>query len=92
MKAVVYRWNRSEGHKSWRPRSLTDMRGAVFPDDYQQLLTLDVDSVEHAIDLYSSKLGDIIFLGEGESLMAYVAAPFGYELVKFGHEWRSPES
>jgi hypothetical protein len=70
MKAVVYRWNRSEGHKSWRPRSLTDIRGADFPDDYHEVHILEADSVDQALDLYSSRLGDIIFLGEGETLLA----------------------
>jgi hypothetical protein len=91
MKAVVYRLKTLEGHASWRLRSLTDMRGPAFPDDYQDLLTLDAGSVDHALDQYPSRLGDIIFLGEDDDLMAYVAAPFGWEMVKFGREWRSPQ-
>lgn len=77
-------------HGSWRPRSLTDIRGPVFPDEYQEFLSLDAESIDHVLDQYSSKLGDVVFLGEGDELQAYVAAPNGSELVKFGQEWRSP--
>ena len=91
MKAVIYRLNQLEGHGSWRPRSLVDMGGAIFPDEYHELLVLDAESITHAFDQYPSKLGDVVFLGEGEELEAYVAAPFGWELVKFGREWKSPE-
>lgn len=90
MKAVIYRPKQLEGHKSWRPRSLTDMRGPVFPDEYLELLVLDANSVNHAEEQYSSQLGDIVFLGGAEEEVAYVAAPFGWELVKFGQNWRSP--
>ena len=90
MKAVVYRLKKPDGHASWRPRSLTDMRGPVFPDEYQVVLSLNANSIGHAIDQYSSQLGDIIFLGEGDDLTAYVGDLFGWELVKFGREWRSP--
>jgi len=90
MKAVVYRPNQLRGHGSWRPRSLVDMRGAVFPDEYHEFLVLDSESITRLDDQYPSKLGDVVFLGEGEDLEAYVAAPFGWEIVKFGPEWRSP--
>jgi hypothetical protein len=66
------------------------MRGAVLPDDYSIILVLNAVSIDHALEQYESKLGDVVFLGEGEELMAYVAAPFGYEMVKVGREWRSP--
>jgi hypothetical protein len=37
-------------------------------------------------------LGDVIFLGDNEEeRLAYVAAPYGWEMVKFGQEWKSPE-
>jgi hypothetical protein len=66
------------------------MRGPVFPDEYQEFLTLDAESIDHAIDQYSSRLGDVLFLGEGDELLAYVLGVFNWELVKFGQEWRSP--
>jgi hypothetical protein len=88
MKAVVYRPNRLHG--SWRPRSLADERGPRFPDEYREILILDADSIDSVFDQYTSTLGDVIFLGVGDGLIAYVAAPFGWELVKFGPEWRSP--
>lgn len=91
MKAVVYRPNQLDRRGSWRPRSLVDMRGAIFPDEYHEILVFDTESITHAFDQYPSELGDVIFLGEGEELEAYVAAPFGWEVVKFGREWRSPE-
>ena len=91
MRAVVYRLNQLEGHGSWRPRSLVDLRGAIFPDEYHQLLTMEADDAAHAFDQYASELGDVVFWGEGEELEAYVAAPFGWEIVKFGREWRSPQ-
>lgn len=90
MKAVVYRLNCRKGQRSWRPRSLVDMRGPIFPDEYYDFLELEAESIDNAFDQYASELGDIIFLGEEEALIAYVAAPFGWELVKFGQEWRSP--
>lgn len=90
-KAVVYRLNQLEGHGSWRPRSLNDLRGARFPDDYHKILILAAESIEHAFDQFESQLGDVISLGEGDERAMYVAAPFGWELVKFGREWRSPE-
>jgi hypothetical protein len=52
---------------------------------------LDADGIDRVIDQYASELGDVVFLGEGEELEVYVAAPFGWEMVKFGREWRSPE-
>lgn len=91
MKAVVYRLNQPEGHRSWRPRSLVDMRGAFFPEQYHELLVLDAESIGHAHDQYESKLGDVIFLGEGDDIEAHVAGPLGWELVKFGRAWRSPD-
>ena len=90
MKAAVYRLNRLEGHGSWRPRSLVDMRGDVYPDEYHELLALDTQGLTHLDDEYPCKLGDIVFLGEGADMVAYVAAPFGWEMVKFGAEWKSP--
>ena len=90
MKAVIYRPIQLEGHKSWRPRSLVDMRGPFFPEEYYEFLVLlDVQNIAHASDLYLSMLGDVVFLGEGDELPAYIAAPFGWEMVKFGREWRS---
>lgn len=86
VKTIVYRLNQLEGHGSWRPRSLVDMRGAVFPDEYHRVLMLDADSITHVSDRYASELGDIVFLGEGEELEAYVAGPFGWEMVKFGRD------
>lgn len=91
MRAVVYRHDKLEGHGSWRPRSLTDMRGARFPDEYHVFCALDAESIAHAFDQYESELGDVIVLGEGDDKDAFVAAPFGWESVKFGQEWRSPE-
>lgn len=90
MKAIIYRPNKTEGHASWRPKSLTDMRGPVFPDEYHELLTVDAESVDHAIGKYSSRTGDVLFLGEGDELIAYVIGPLNWEMVKFGREWRSP--
>ncbi len=66
------------------------MRGAIFPDEYHGLLVLEGVSIAHIFEQYTSNLGDVIFLGEGEKLEAYVAAPFGWEVVKFGREWKSP--
>jgi len=91
MKAIVYRLNRTEGLASWRPRSLVDMRGPVFPDEYHEILTLEADNIYHALDQYPNTLGDVIFFGEGDEMMSYVAAPYGWEMVKFGKEWRSPD-
>ena len=92
MKAVIYRLNQLKGHKSWRPRSLVDMRGAIFPEEYHEFLVLlDAQSIAHAFDQYLSMLGDVVLLGEGDELLAYVAGTFGWELVKFGREWRSPD-
>src|SRR5262245_50112173 len=92
MKAVIYRPNRRESHGSWRPCSLTDLRGPIFPEEYDQLQVLDAENIEHAFDQYDSKLGDVVFFGEGDDkMLAYVAGPFGYEMVKFVKEWRSPE-
>jgi hypothetical protein len=90
MKAVIYRLNNAAGHGSWRPRSLVDARGAFFPDEYHELLALDSESVASVFDQYPSQLGDVVFFGEGDVLEAFVAAPFGWEIVKFGREWKSP--
>jgi len=68
------------------------MRGPAFPDEYEVVLTLDADSLDHALDQYPSQLADVVFLGEGDDLMAYAIGPFNCEVVKFGREWRSPES
>jgi hypothetical protein len=91
MNAVVYRRNNPEGHGSWRPRSLTDMRGARFPDEYHEHLVLAAESIADVFDQYESKLGDIIVLGDGDEREVFAAAPFGWETVKFGREWRSPD-
>ena len=91
MRAVVFRRRRLDGDRSWRPRSLTDMRGARFPDEYNKLLVLDAEDITEVFDGYPSKLGDVIIMGEDDELQAFVAAPFGWESVKFGSEWRSPE-
>jgi hypothetical protein len=66
------------------------MRGPVFPDEYQQVFMLEAKDIDHAIDQYSSSLGDVLFLGEGDELLAYVVGPFNGELVRFGQEWHSP--
>jgi len=91
MKAVVYRFDTSEAHGSWRPRSLTDLRGARFPDEYHEHLVLDAESIADVFDQYESKLGDVIVMCDGDQREVVVAAPFGWETVKFGREWRSPE-
>ncbi|HEV3084210.1 MAG TPA: hypothetical protein VGY66_30890 [Gemmataceae bacterium] len=102
MKAVVYRPNQLHG--SWRPCSLVDKRGPRFPAEYQEILAVEVESVDLAsrfesilaenigglFDSYTPETGDVIFLGEGDDLEAYVVAPLGWELVKFGAEWKSP--
>jgi hypothetical protein len=88
MRAVVHRPHQLHG--SWRPRFLRDDRGPRFPEEYLEFLVLDADSIDGVFQQYSAELGDVIFLGEGDDLIAYVAAPFGWELVKFGHDWRSP--
>jgi hypothetical protein len=89
VKAKVYRPNQLHG--SWRPCSLVDRRGPRFPDEYGEILVLEAVDIDDVFDQYASELGDVVFLGEGEDLIAYVAAPFGWELAKFGHEWKSPE-
>jgi hypothetical protein len=66
-----------------------DDRGPRFPEEYCEILVLDADSIADVFQQYASELGDVIFLGDGDDLIAYVAAPFGWELVKFGQEWRS---
>ena len=102
MRAVVYRPKSLK--RSWRPRSVLDTRGAEFPDEYHEILAIEVPSIDpfsHSerlraedipglFDLYKPETGDIVFLGERDDLAAYVAAPFGWELVKFGAEWKSP--
>ena len=88
MKAVIYRPIHLAG--SWRPRSLVDMRGPRFPEEYQEIVTMDIQRVEDADDRYSMTTGDVVFMGEGDDLIAYVCAPYGWELVKFGFEWKSP--
>lgn len=91
MKVTIYRPNCLAGHGSWRPRRLVDERGPTFPDEYRELLVLEAESIDHAVGQYSSELGDVLLMGEGDELLAYVVGPFGYELVKFGSEWRSPD-
>ncbi len=86
MKAIVYRPKQLELTGSWRPRCLTDDRGLSFPDEYQTLVVMDVDGLEHACRMYSSKLGDVIILGEGDAAVVYAAGPLGWESVKFGRE------
>ena len=88
MKAVVYRPVDLQG--SWRPRSLVDMRGPRFPEEYREILVLEADNAEHACDQFATQTGDVIFLGEADELEAWVTAPLGWEMVKFGSEWRSP--
>jgi hypothetical protein len=90
MKAVVYRPIHPDKTASWRPRSLVDMRGPVFPDEYCAYLLLEATDIHDAMRQYSSKLGDVVFLGEGDEMLAHVAGPYNWELVKFGTEWRSP--
>ena len=91
MNAIVYRMKSRKDQKSWRPRSLVDMRGPRFPEEYQEIASRDVESIKSFLDDPSMQLGDLIFFGEGEDMEAYVIAPFGSELVKFGREWKSPE-
>ena len=88
MKAVVYRAVRLHG--SWRPRSLTDGRGPIFPDEYREIAVLEAEGIEQACDQYQTVTGDVILLGEGDNVTAYVTAPHGWEMVKFGKELRSP--
>ncbi len=89
MKAVVYRPIHRNG--SWRPRSLVDMRGPRFPEEYEEILVLEAGSVEKACDQYPTRTGDVVFMGEGDDLDAYVISPYGWEIVRFGREWRSHE-
>jgi hypothetical protein len=102
MRAVVYRPNHLHG--SWRPCSLVDGRGPRFPEDYREILALEVErvaigsqferinteSISELIDRYRPETGDVEFLGEGDDMMAYACAPFGWEVVKFGAAWKSP--
>jgi hypothetical protein len=81
-----------------------DRRGPRFPDEYRDILVLEAENIDlpeqygriqtesiaGLFDHYSPQTGDIVFFGEGEELAAYVAGPFGWEIVKFGEEWRSP--
>jgi hypothetical protein len=67
------------------------MRGPRFPGEYHELLVLDATDIAHVFAQYPSSLGDVIFLGEGDGFVVFVAAPFGWEMVKFGCEWKSPE-
>lgn len=90
MRALVFRLNELEKHQSWRPRSLTDMRGPRFPDEYHEHRLLDAKNIVSVLDQYDSELGDVILLGKGDDLEAFVVAPFGWENVKFGNEWKSP--
>ena len=102
MKAVVYRPNHPKG--SWRPRSLVDDRGPRFPDEYREILAVEIQAIDlrnqfermcaedvrELFDRYAPVTGDVVFLGEGDDMAAYVVAPFGWEIVKFGAEWKSP--
>jgi hypothetical protein len=67
------------------------MRGARFPDEYHELLALFADCIDQVFDQYESKLGDVIVWGNGDEREIFVAAPFGWERVKFGRECRSPD-
>ena len=53
-------------------------------------MTLEATNITDTDDLYDVKLGDVIVIGEGDDMIAHVAAPFGWEMVKFEAEWRSP--
>src|SRR5262245_55160848 len=101
MKAVIFRPNHLHG--SWRPCSLVDNRGPKFPEEYREVLALEVENdlfaqfervqAEHIDGLFEEYVpltGDILFLGDGDELMVYAAGPYGWEIVKFGSEWRSP--
>jgi len=57
MKAVVYRPNQLDRRGSRRPRSLVDMRGAIFPDEYHEILVFDTESITQAFDQYPSEWG-----------------------------------
>jgi hypothetical protein len=84
---------------------LVDYRGPIFPDEYRELLVTEVEDMDQVsqieriqaedisglFDKHMVQTGDIVFLGDGEELNAYVAGPMGWEIVKFGAEWRSPE-
>jgi hypothetical protein len=102
MKAVVYRPVHLRG--SWRPRSLVDNRGPTFPEEYRELLVLEIEDIEPLarferiqteiipglFDKHVTQTGDLVFLGDSEELNAFVTGPMGWEIVKFGAEWRSP--
>jgi hypothetical protein len=78
VKAKVYRAEKQHG--SWRPRSLIDRRGPLFPDDYRYALTIEAEP--KSLDgSYESLLGDVVVFTEED---IYVAAPFGWERVKLG--------
>jgi hypothetical protein len=56
MKAQVYRPNQLGAHGSWQPRSLVDMRGPVFPDQYHALVVVDATEIAHVFDQYPSSV------------------------------------
>ena len=103
MPAVVYRPSRLGG--SWRPCSLVDKRGPRFPEEYQEIRNviveyvslvdqfekINTETLSGLFEEYAPTTGDVVFLGKGEDLMAYVCGPMGWEIVKFGAEWRSPD-
>lgn len=91
MQCVIYRLNELEGHRSWRPRSLTDMRGPRFPEEYHEQLVIDAESLDGVLGQYESMLGDVVFLGDDDETTVFAAGPLGWEAVKFGLAWRSPE-
>jgi hypothetical protein len=83
---------------------LVDGRGPRFPEEYREILALEIEYVDIAnqlerintesisglFDRHRPETGDVVFLGEGDNLMAYVCASFGWEVVKFGAAWKSP--
>jgi hypothetical protein len=48
------------------------------------------ETIGGLFEQYKPETGDLVFLGAGDDLMAYACAPTGWELVKFGAEWKSP--
>ena len=89
MKAAIYRPMRAHG--SWRPRCPVDMRGPRFPEEYRVILALEAKNIEDVEAQQPLTTGDIVLIGDGGGLIAYVAGPCGCELVEFGSECRSPE-
>jgi hypothetical protein len=67
------------------------MRGARFPVDYYEFLILEGESLAGVFGQYDSKLGDVIVMGDGDEREVFAAGPCGWEALKFGREWRSPD-